>query len=69
MPIPKRTLLGRSDGSIAHVGCTDSMGLDEDPAEDLGDVLAKGLADGPTLEEPNKNREQCNRPFPLDGLL
>ena len=55
MPVPKRTLLGRNHGSIVHDDCTDSMHLEEDPAEDLGESLAKGLADGPALEELNKD--------------
>ena len=42
MPM-SRTFLGRNDGSIVHVGCTDSMDLD-----------AGDLADGPALEELNK---------------
>lgn len=49
MPM-SRTLLGRNDGSIVHVGCTGSMDLEGEPAGDL----AKGLADGPALEELNK---------------
>ena len=53
--------MGRNDGTTVHVGCADSMDLErgsgEDPREVLGDVLAKGLADGQVLEEPAKDRD------------
>ena len=45
----KRTFLGRKDGSTVHVRCPESM------AEDLRNLLAKGPADGPALEELNNH--------------